>query len=124
VRRWGRSLGWGVATLVGGPVAIVLLAVTIVGVPLALVLLGVYLLGVYAAKVVVGLALGRVLLRPRGHARRDALRALVVGLALVTLAAALPLVGGPIWVAVTCLGAGALARRLARAAGVVRSSGV
>jgi cytoskeletal protein CcmA (bactofilin family) len=124
VRRWGRSLGWGVATLVGGPVAIVLLAVTIVGVPLALVLLGLYLLGVYAAKVVVGLALGRVLLRPRGHARRDALRALVVGLALVTLAAALPLVGGPIWVAVTCLGAGALARRLARAAGVVRSSGV
>ena len=52
-----------------------------------------------------------------------ALRALVVGLALVTLATALPLVGAPIWVAVAGLGAGALACRLARAAGAVRSSG-
>ena len=69
------------------------------------------------------LALGLELLRPRGNPRRDALRALVVGLALVTLATALPLVGGPIWVAVACLGAGALAGRLARAAGAVRSSG-
>ncbi len=123
VRSWKRSLGWGVATLVGGPVLILLLAVTLVGLPLALVLLGLYLLGLYAAKIVVALALGRALLRPRGNPRRDALRALVVGLVLVTLATALPLVGGPIWVAVACLGAGALAGRLARAVGAVRSSG-
>lgn len=81
-----------------------------------------YLLGLYAAKIVVALALGRVLLRPRGDARRDALRALVVGLVLVTLATALPVVGGPIWAAVACLGAGALAWRLALAARAVRSS--
>ncbi len=123
VRSWKRSLGWGVATLVGGPVLILLLAVTLVGLPLALVLLGLYLLGLYAAKIVVGLAVGKALLRPRGDPRRDALRALVLGLALVTLATVLPLVGGAIWVAVVCLGAGALAGRLARAAGVVRSSG-
>jgi hypothetical protein len=72
---------------------------------------------------VVGLALGRVLLRPRGNPRRDTLRALVVGLALITLASAVPWVGTPIWIAVACLGAGALAGRLARAAGAVRSSG-
>jgi hypothetical protein len=111
-----------VATLVGGPVLILVLAVTLVGLPLALVLLGLYLLGLYAAKIVVALALGRALLRPRGNPRRDALRALVVGLVLVTLATALPFVGGPIWVVVACLGAGALAGRLARAAGAVRSS--
>jgi hypothetical protein len=122
VRRWGRSLGWGVAVLLGGPIAIVVLAVTVVGFPLALVLLGLYLLGLYAAKVVVGLALGRALLPARGHARRDAVRALVVGLALVSLATALPVVGSPIWVVIACLGAGALAARVARAAGVVRSS--
>jgi hypothetical protein len=112
-----------VATLVGGPIAIVLLAVTLVGLPLALVLLGLYLLGLYAAKIVVSLALGRALLRPRGNPRRDALRALVVGLALVTLARALPLVGGPIWIVVACLGVGALAGRLAHLARAVRSSG-
>ena len=122
VLRWKRSLGWGIATLVGGPVAILLLAATIVGLPLALVLLGLYLLGLYAAKIVVSLALGRTLIRPRGNPRRDALRALLVGLALVTLATAVPLVGGPIQIVVACFGAGALAWRLARAAGVVRSS--
>ena len=59
VWRWGRSLGWGVATLIGGPIAILLLAVTLVGLPLALTLLGLYLLALYAGKIVVGLALGR-----------------------------------------------------------------
>jgi hypothetical protein len=75
-----------------------------------------------AAEIVVALALGRALLRPRGDARRDAPKALAVGLVLVPLAAAPPVVGGPIWVAVACPGAGALAWRLARIAGVVRSS--
>jgi hypothetical protein len=122
VRRWGPSLGWGVAVLIGTPVAIVLLAVTLIGLPLALVLLGLYLLGLYAAKIVVALALGRALLRPRGDTRRDALKALVVGLLLVTLATALPVVGRLIWILVACLGAGALTWRLARTAGAMRSS--
>ncbi len=122
VRSWGRSLGWGVVTLAGGPVAILLLAVTIVGIPLALATLGVYLLGLYAAKIVVGLALGRALVRPRGNPRRDALRALIVGLVLVTLASAVPGLGGAVRLVVACLGAGALAWRLAQTAGVVRSS--
>ena len=123
VRSWGRSFGWGVAVLVGAPGLILVLAVTLVGLPVALVLLGLYLLGLYAGKIVVSLALGRALLRPRGNPRRDALRALAVGLAVVTLATALPLVGKPVWIAVACLGIGALAGRLARAAGAVRSSG-
>jgi hypothetical protein len=49
-----------------------------------------------AAEIVVALALGRALLRPRGDARRDAPKALAVGLVLVTLATAPPVVGGPI----------------------------
>ena len=121
-RRWAPSLGWGVVALVLTPVVIGLLAITLVGFPVALVLLGLYLLALYAAKIVVALALGRTLLRPRGDARRDALKALVVGLILITLATALPVVGWPIWALVACVGAGALAWRLARAAGVVRSS--
>ena len=122
VRSWGRSLGWGLATLVGGPVAILLLAVTLVGLPLALILLGLYLVGLYAAKIVVSVALGRALIRPRGNPRRDALRALIVGLVLITVGAAVPWLGGPIRLVVTCLGAGALAWRLAQTTGVVRSS--
>jgi hypothetical protein len=62
------------------------------------------------------------MLRPRGDLRRDGLRALVVGLIVLTLVTALPVVGWPIWVVLACLGIGALAWRLARAAGVVRSS--
>jgi cytoskeletal protein CcmA (bactofilin family) len=123
VRTWGRSLGRGAVTLVGGPVLILLLAVTLVGLPLALVLLGLYLLALYSAKIVVSFALGRALIRPRGNPRRDALRALAVGLAIVTLATALPVVGGPIWVVVACLGVGALAGQLAPRVRAVRSSG-
>jgi hypothetical protein len=122
VVRWTRSLAWGVLTAVGGPVAIGLLAVTLVGLPLALLLLGLYLLALYAAKVVVGLALGRTLLRPRGSPRRDALIALLLGLALITVATAVPMVGWLAAIVVACLGAGALAWRLAETAGVVRSS--
>ena len=70
----------------------------------------------------VGLAIGRMLVKPRANPQRDALKALVVGLALLSLAAVLPVVGGPVRVAAICLGAGALVRRLARAAGAVRSS--
>ena len=121
-RRWGPSFGWGVAALVGTPVAIVVLALTLVGFPVAMVLLGLYLFVLYAAKIVVALALGRTLLRPRGDARRDALKAIVVGLILIALATALPVVGWPIWALVACIGAGALAWRLAQAAGIVRSS--
>src|SRR5262249_8077362 len=138
VRSWGRSLGWGVAALVGGPVAMLLLAVTLVGIPLALILLGLYLFGLYAAPIVVSLALRRALTRPRGNPRpgalrgalrgprgnprRDALRALMVGLALITLVAAIPWLGGLVRLVVTCLGAGALVWWLAQTAGVVRSS--
>jgi hypothetical protein len=50
------------------------------------------------------------------------LKALVVGLLLVTLATALPVVGRLIWILVACLGAGALTWRLARTAGAMRSS--
>jgi len=123
VRSWPRALGWGAGALVAGPVAIVLLAVTVVGIPLALILLGLYLFGFYSAKIVVGLALGRALLRPRGNPRRDALWALVTGLAVIMLAAAVPWLGGAIRLVVTCLGTGALAWWVARTAGVVRSSG-
>ena len=122
VRRVGPSLGWGFVALLGTPVAIVVLAVTLVGFPVALLLLGIYLLGVYAAKIVVALALGRTLLRPRGDARRDALKALLVGLVLITLATAVPVVGWPIWMLVVWLGLGALAWRLVGMTGAVRSS--
>jgi cytoskeletal protein CcmA (bactofilin family) len=122
VGSWRQSLGWGALVLLGAPVAIVLLTLTLVGIPIALVILGLYLLGVYAAKIVVAVALGRIMLRPRGDLRRDGLRALVVGLIVLTLVTALPVVGWPIWVVLACLGIGALAWRLARAAGVVRSS--
>jgi len=122
VRSWGRSLGWGVVALVGGPVVILVLAVTLVGLPLALILLGLYLAALYAAKIVVSVALGRALIRPRGNPRRDALRALIVGLVLITVGAAVPWLGGLIRLVVTCLGVGALAWRLAQTTGVVRSS--
>ena len=65
------SLGLGVGTLAGVPVAMVVIGITLVGLPISLMLLAVYLTGVYLAKIWVGAYLGRILLRPSGATKRD-----------------------------------------------------
>jgi hypothetical protein len=62
---------------------------------------------------VVALTLGRALLRPRGDERRDGLRALAVGLLLLTLATAVPLVGSLVWLGLSRGGGAGPGARLA-----------
>jgi cytoskeletal protein CcmA (bactofilin family) len=114
-----RSLGLGLAVLVGAPLALLVLAVTLVGLPLALIGAGLYLLGLYVAKLVVGTFLGRALVPARGADGRAPVAALLVGLLVLTVAFEVPLFGPALRVVVWCLGLGALAtaarRALARA---------
>ena len=116
VAAWWRSLAVGLGVLVAGPVAVLLAAVTLVGLPLALIGLAAYLLGLYAAKIVVGLFLGRALLGDRGPDTRASLRALVVGVLLLTVASEIPLAGPVVGAVVMTLGLGALASWLYRTA--------
>jgi cytoskeletal protein CcmA (bactofilin family) len=102
-----RSGGIGLLTLVGTPVALLILFVTIVGIPLSLV--GVLTFGavLLAASVYGAFVTGTWLLSLGDYRNRWA--ALVVGVAAVAVLARIPIVGGLVQFAVLLLGLGALA---------------
>jgi cytoskeletal protein CcmA (bactofilin family) len=124
------SLGTGLLGFVGVIVALVLLIlvtvlVTVVlgllglgslagitvfgGLLLAAVLVFVFLLAIgFAAQAIVGLALGRLAIRGEGRSFPSTLGALALGVLVVVLVAAIPLVGGWLAAVVVLLGLGAL----------------
>jgi hypothetical protein len=119
---FGRSLGAGLAALVAVPLAVLLLALTLVGLPLALALLALYLGALYGAPLVVAAFVGHTLLGSTGRGLRASLPALVVGLGVVTVLRAVPVVGVAVTLVVVCLGLGGITRQLLHAAGGPASS--
>jgi hypothetical protein len=100
---WWRSLAAGVAAAMLGPIAILVAAITVIGIPVAAVLLALLALSVYAAKVLVGDFAGRILLPGRSRAIQ-----LTCGLALIFIAIELPFgIGGAVWTATALVGLGA-----------------
>ncbi len=100
VARPAASLGWGALALIVGPVVVLLLFLSVIGVPLALLGVAAYLMGLYLGQLVLGMALGDWLLArraavPQGIGWR--IGALALGLAVVYLVGAVPILG---WVLV------------------------
>jgi hypothetical protein len=112
IASWGRSLGLGAAILLVTPVAIVISCVTLVGLPLGLLTLLLYMVAIYLAKIFVAGFLGNALLGPGGQ--RERLLGLFVGLLILTVATALPYVGGVVAAIILTLGLGALGWQLYR----------
>jgi hypothetical protein len=110
------SLGLGIGVLAGVPVAMIVIAITLVGIPISLMLLALYLTGIYLAKIWVGAFLGRILLRPSGGTKGDWVLGLLVGLLILTVVGYIPFLGGLVRFGVVCLGLGAFAAQLYRAA--------
>ena len=108
------SLGLGVGTLAGVPVAMVVIGITLVGLPISLILLAVYLTGIYLAKIWVGAYLVRILLRPSGATKGDWVLGLLVGLLILSIVGFIPYLGGLVRLGVVCLGLGAFAAQLYR----------
>jgi hypothetical protein len=106
-------LGWGAAAFVGIPVVAVLMVASLLGLPfglaLLLSLLLLYFLG-YAWSV---WALGRMLWKPP----RSRVLAFVFGWLIVTAAAAIPAVGGIVWLVGSVFGLGAMSAATWRARG-------
>jgi hypothetical protein len=104
----GKSVLAGLLGLLAQPLLSLLLVVTVVGIPLVLVQvlgLGVaYLMGVTAVAVLVGRALPEALHRATGILQ------LAIGLALVLLALAIPVVGWLLWAAMVMATFGAVLR--------------
>lgn len=117
----GRSLGGvevvvrlavGLAVLVAVPFGLVILAVTFIGLPLAVLGLVAWAVGLYLAKIATADLVGRGLLGwPEGSPKR-ALAALAVGLSIVTVATALPWIGGWLGMITLLLGLGLLGHRV------------
>lgn len=109
-RRPGASIAWGLAWLIGVPVAAGILAITLIGIPLALVIGAAYVVSLYLARVVPALLLGRLVLRERvGTGRRSTLLAFLVGGAILAVAELIPYLGPAVLTVATIVGLGALA---------------
>jgi hypothetical protein len=91
-----RSLLWGLITLIGGPIAMLVIAVTVIGIPVALIMLALYVFALYASQVVVGMVVGTAVSRSRWHTvdgQPAYLRMLAAGLLIVVAIRSLPLEG-------------------------------
>ncbi len=85
------SLLLGLAVLIGGPAAMLVLAVTLVGIPSALILAAFYAMALYAAYVFGGLFVGRLVTARLFKGRETpALFAALVGIVILVLAGNIP----------------------------------
>jgi cytoskeletal protein CcmA (bactofilin family) len=100
-----RSLGVGLLALIATPIALLILLITIVGIPLSLAGFLVFGVLLWVASVYGAVAIGSWTLSLADYANRWV--ALLVGVAVVTILAAVPVVGGLIQFAVVLLGLGA-----------------
>lgn len=106
-QRPGGTILFGILTLVGLPVLVILLLVTIVALPLGLALLGALFLYALVFYTVGAYTFGRLVLP-------NAVLAMLAGWAVLRLLALIPFVGALFWVLASIAGAGALwtARRI------------
>lgn len=99
----------GFIVLVMVPIASIVLMLTVIGIPLGLITLIAYLISLYVGPIFVGLAIGRSIFRgqhrPNGRLYLD----LIVGLVILWLLCALPVIGGLIKFLSILLGLGSLA---------------
>lgn len=111
--------GVGLLTLIGVPIALVLLAITIVGIPLAILGALLFATTVWIGVVYGGFALGTWLLSLVDEGNRWA--ALALGLLLLAVLGVIPFLGGLVGFVVLLLGLGSLALSLRHRVGRQRS---
>ncbi|MBD3298240.1 MAG: hypothetical protein GF341_06265 [candidate division Zixibacteria bacterium] len=101
------SLGLGFLFLVCLPVAAGVLVITLLGVPLAILVMAVWAVLLYLAKILVGFAVGEWLLaRFRGGRTSPPVISLIVGLLILTFVTLIPYVGFLVKVMIVSLGFG------------------
>ncbi|WP_052881486.1 bactofilin family protein [Kiritimatiella glycovorans] len=104
----------GTAAMLLLPVVIFFLLISLIGTPLGVVLLGFSAGLAYLGRVVVALVIGSLLLRTNRRAGGGDFATAALGLLALYLLTALPAFAGPLWIAVTAFGFGALLLGLSR----------
>ena len=101
------ALGVGFAVLLGVPVLALFLGIFLLPLPLSLLAMAIYVPATFLARFVAAYALGGFLLSRMGQAAKP-LGALVAGIVVLRILAAIPVLGGLVMLAATVLGLGAL----------------
>lgn len=114
----GRSIGVGLATIVGTPILAVLFMITLIGIPVGILLIALYpfalLLGFLVGALFIASLAPQLLKRPPPPTVAKAIGHFAVALAVVMLLAKVPSIGGLFLVAVLVLGVGAFEVELFR----------
>jgi cytoskeletal protein CcmA (bactofilin family) len=106
-----RSLGVGFVAAVATPIGLLLVAITLLGIPLALIALAFFLTALYVSIIVVAALLGTQITRPQTDSWGAFGAALLIGLAVLLVAASIPFVGLPIRIVAMLVGLGLLVER-------------
>ena len=110
-----RSLGVGFLSFIAAPCALLITALTIVGIPLALIAAALYLTTLYLSGIVLSAVVGAAILPRQSESLHAFGLTLLVGLAVLTVAASFPYVGALVRIVIVLSGLGLLTDR-ARAA--------
>lgn len=107
------SLGLGLILLLVVPLASVIIGMTLIGLPLAFILMAFFAVGVYLSKVFVGILVGQQIIKVVGQSgRAPLLWSALLGVVLIAIVAALPLVGFLTRLMCTVFGLGAIGYNL------------
>ena len=105
----GASAGWGAIALFVTPIAAIVVCITVVGLPIGLISLALWGILLYLSQLPVSLLIGHLIL---GHSkplkgRGFMIGSLALGLLILTLLRAIPLIGFFVWLAIAMFGMGA-----------------
>lgn len=105
----GKTFGYGLLTLFGGPFVIFLIAITIIGIPIAIILGFLYTVLVYAASAFIAIAAGRMILQEKPEEdTKNIYLAAFLGVLVTSVLTAIPFIGGLVAFVLLVLGLGAL----------------
>lgn len=105
------TAGMGLLTLIGVPIAALIIAITLVGIPFSMITLLTWTLLIYLAKIVVGAYIGRSLLSSTVYSD-SSLLILLLGIGIIIVAINLPILGTTINFLLTIVGTGLIVQQL------------
>jgi len=109
-----KTAGMGLLTLIGVPIAALIIAITLVGIPFSMITLLTWTLLIYLAKIVVGAYIGRSLLASTVYSD-NSLLILLLGIGIIIVAINLPFLGSTINFLLTIVGTGLIVQQLFQA---------
>lgn len=115
--RIGTSIGLGLLLMIVAPIVIIILIITLVGIPLALILLALWVVALYFAEILAGISVGRYILkkdRDMEMTKKSLYTSALVGIALCWVFFSIPFIGWFLWLVATWWGLGGMALTLKR----------